>query len=456
MFFVAIKYRTMSLNRYVYTEANLAEAWKSKSKSIQFAGLQKRGQKYYIGEKEVIPKEQVKDFLREYYDDPETGFVGRDRLFAKIYQGYIGVSKLAVQSFLSNSETAQVHQQPKIISASRVHVNTAPMKCWGIDLTFTKALDHDSVITVEKESQILLTVIDQFSKFAWVRLLTNKRAKTVVGALDAIMAAAGAPSIVKTDNGTEFTSGEFKSLCSKYKIKHILSETYSPTQNAIIERFNRSIKMAIYKYQTQYRARLIDADALQKLVSNYNQCQHGTTKQVPATVHVVGDKKIIAATRHQIKQRAEKIVAENTRNFPELKVGSTVRIARRTDGSWRKSRMLSKRGYLVNWFQELYKVSSWTRASPTKASLYTLIGPDGKLIARQFLRHDLLLVDRKQLITDLERGEYVVEAVLGKKVIDGRVKYLCKFVGYRTPEWTSPQKSFQRLIDAYEKAQAKK
>jgi hypothetical protein len=50
---------------------------------------------------------------------------------------------------------------------------------WVIDLTWLKEVDVESLTTVEKESQVVLTVIDCFSKYAWVRILPNKCVKTI-------------------------------------------------------------------------------------------------------------------------------------------------------------------------------------------------------------------------------------------------------------------------------------
>jgi hypothetical protein len=103
---------------------------------------------------------------------------------------------------------------------------------------------------------------------------------------------------------------------------------------------------------------------------------------------------------------------------------------------------------------ELFKVAEITRPTKTKASLYKLLGPDGKLIDRWFLRQDLLKIDSKNLMKELETTEtFVVEKVLDKEVLgDGKVKYLVKWYGYSDKDntWESPQESFQAAIDEYE------
>lgn len=154
-------------------------------------------------------------------------------------------------------------------------------------------------------------MIDQFNKFGWVRLLENKTAATTANAFRDIIKTAGAsPSTVKSDNGGEFTGGEFKALCKEFGMIHIITDTYSPQQNSISERWNKTIKTIVYKYQTQWRVQRIDEPTLQKLVTNYNNCVHGTTKQVPAKLHTAENPGFIKAAHGEIKFRAKKLLEE--------------------------------------------------------------------------------------------------------------------------------------------------
>jgi hypothetical protein len=109
---------------------------------------------------------------------------------------------------------------------------------------------------------------------------------------------------------------------------------------------------------------------------------------------------------------------------------------------------------MKQWLYELFHIATITRPTKTKASLYQLLSPDGKLISRWFLRQDLLKIDPKNLMKELKDTEtFVVEKVLDKEVLaDGKVKYLVKWYGYSDKDnsWESPQESFQVAIDEYE------
>ena len=46
---------------------------------------------------------------------------------------------------------------------------------------------------------------------------------------------------LRTDNGGEFTSAEFKSFCDLHGIKRELTAPYNPSSNGVPERYNRTL-----------------------------------------------------------------------------------------------------------------------------------------------------------------------------------------------------------------------
>ncbi|MCO5569785.1 hypothetical protein L7F22_023500 [Adiantum nelumboides] len=48
--------------------------------------------------------------------------------------------------------------------------------------------------------------------------------------------------VLRTDNGGEYTSSEFKAFCSKHGILMEFTTPYTPAQNGIAERMNRTIQ----------------------------------------------------------------------------------------------------------------------------------------------------------------------------------------------------------------------
>ena len=93
-------------------------------------------------------------------------------------------------------------------------------------------------------NKYVLTFIDDYNRMTWVYFLKNKseafhkfkifrqlvenEVKEKIGTL-------------RTDNGGEFTSNEFKTYCSENGIKRHLTNVYTPQQNGVVERMNHTL-----------------------------------------------------------------------------------------------------------------------------------------------------------------------------------------------------------------------
>lgn len=97
-------------------------------------------------------------------------------------------------------------------------------------------------IRLNKHKYYFVSIIDIFTRFAYVELLSTKSAKETKEALERfrdiychIVIAA------QTDNGSEFFK-EFHEYLETEKIKHIFIYPNSPKLNGVVERFNRTIQ----------------------------------------------------------------------------------------------------------------------------------------------------------------------------------------------------------------------
>ena len=94
------------------------------------------------------------------------------------------------------------------------------------------------------ESQNFLLIIDDFSRLIWVAMLQHK--SDALEAFKKFKALAetekgGKLKAVRTYRGGEFTSTEFSNFCISNGIKRDLTTPYSPQQNGVAERKNRTI-----------------------------------------------------------------------------------------------------------------------------------------------------------------------------------------------------------------------
>jgi len=113
-----------------------------------------------------------------------------------------------------------------------------------------------------------LVVIDEYSRFPEVEIVTSTSAKTVIPRLDAIFARQGIPAVVKTDNGPPFNGNEFKAFSDNLGFKHRRITPLWPEANGSVERFmetlnkhvrvssvdNSNWKTTLHQFLRQYRA----------------------------------------------------------------------------------------------------------------------------------------------------------------------------------------------------------
>ena len=96
----------------------------------------------------------------------------------------------------------------------RVIITGGINNTWSADLVEIPKLSNWN-----KGNKYLLTIIDVFSKYAWVKPLKNKLGKTVTNAFnDVIKESLIIPKYLWTDKGSEFYNQHFKSMMKTYGI----------------------------------------------------------------------------------------------------------------------------------------------------------------------------------------------------------------------------------------------
>lgn len=106
---------------------------------------------------------------------------------------------------------------------------------WSIDFM------HDSLISGRKVR--ILNILDDYNRQALaVKANYSQSGKTVVTTLQEIIHWRGKPAEIRCDNGPEFLSHDFVDYCNTAQIHIKYIQPGKPTQNAYIERFNRSYR----------------------------------------------------------------------------------------------------------------------------------------------------------------------------------------------------------------------
>ena len=85
--------------------------------------------------------------------------------------------------------------------------------------------------------KMFLVLVDSFSKFIDVVPMSTATTTNVIGVLRANFAIFGLPEHIVTDNGTQFTSGEFNEFLKANGVLHTLTAPGHPATNGLAERY---------------------------------------------------------------------------------------------------------------------------------------------------------------------------------------------------------------------------
>ena len=249
-----------------------------------------------------------------------------------------------------------------------------------------------------------LTVIDCFTRFAFVRPLRDKKGVNVLNAFkDILLEAKEKPLMIVCDRGTEFTNKAFIAYCGGEDIKVILPE--SNTHAAFVERFNRTFQNLVRKFCTEFETyRYIDH--VQDIVKSYNLRKHRMIGMSP----LEAEKNPHAAL--VINNLISKQELEIKKKTPDLQVGSHVRIS--------KSKDKFSRGFDEQTQNEIFTIKSISNNK--RKPLYYLTDYDGKEdIQGGFYRFEL---------TPVNINTFRIEKIIKRRKHKGKNYVLVKWLRY--------------------------
>ncbi len=96
-----------------------------------------------------------------------------------------------------------------------------------------------------RDKHYILVAIDRFSKFVTTKLVDAPSTYNVLKFMKAYIATHSAPHTVISDQGSAFTSHEFKSFCSKHTNQQEFSPVNDHRGTGVVERAIRTIKTRI-------------------------------------------------------------------------------------------------------------------------------------------------------------------------------------------------------------------
>ena len=243
-----------------------------------YLGLKKK--RLMMNNKILLPREEIEKCITAFHDGSKGD--GTFKLKSRIACHYFGIGRRVIQRCLNNLESQRQRQ-------CRFD-NKAPLRPVEANLI----MERHQIDIVDLQSlpvningvryRYVLSILDVFSRFLWLRPLPNKNSNTVAKELYRIYLEFGPPKIIQTDQGGEF-KGTFRTLCRMLKTRLIYSRMNHPQSQGKDERSHRTWKEKIrHDIFTNQNEDCNWVDALPVLQRIYNEGRHRTTGVSPYTL----------------------------------------------------------------------------------------------------------------------------------------------------------------------------
>ena len=184
-------------------------------------------------------KESTSKLQREYYDINRISSYGGIGRLTKSTKS----KPEKIKSWLESQDTYTLHKPVRYKFPRRKVIVSGPHQQWQADL-----VDVTNLSSENDGFKFLLTVIDVFSKKAWVIPLKDKKGSTILKAFKSIPEQP--PRNLHTDKGTEFINKYLKTWLEKHQVNFFHTEN-EDIKASIVERFNRTLKTKMWRYFTK-------------------------------------------------------------------------------------------------------------------------------------------------------------------------------------------------------------
>ena len=350
-----------------------------------------------------------------YYSPNGSGsFGGVQRLFKAAKAEGLKVNEKLIQNYLSRQATYTLHKP------ARKNFKRNPTVVGGIDNQWQADLaDMKALSKANSGIKYLLTVIDVFSKYAWVIPVKSKSGSDILKGFRQLLKISKPrkPEKLQTDAGKEFLNKPLQEFFKSNGIHHFCS--HSDKKAAVVERFNRTLKTRMWAYFTARHTKKY-LPKLGDFVNSYNHSFHRSIGMDPINVSTKDEDKI------WLKLYGANSKSKTIKGKPPLD-GKRVRIS--------KVKEIFHKGYLPNWSEEDFVVKSETRKGKPVYKLKDKFGED---IKGEFYPEE---------VQPIEQNEYRIEKVLQKRKAGKGIKeYFIKWKGWPSKfnSWIS-EKDFSIL-----------
>ena len=311
------------------------------------------------------------------------------------------VSRKDVESFLAAQNTYTLHKDKRTNFPRNRIIAIHKDYQWAADLA-----DMASYARQNSGFRFILTVIDVFTKYLWLRPIKNKKPETVRDAFRTIFSGGRQPIKLRTDRGKEFVGKPFTDFLKEHDIVHLLT-TNKTYKAATVERVQRTLKGRMFRYFTRIGSHKY-IDKLEDFVTSYNNSYHRAIKMTPNEA-ISADRKTVFRNLYGV----DSVLDLKSGKQAKLKKGDTVRLA--------YDKGVFDKGY---WHTFTDQTATVKEVINKPLPMYALKDFTGTL-QRHFYNEEL---------QKIPEPAYRVEKVIKTRIRNGKRQYYVKFVGYPSSE----------------------
>jgi hypothetical protein len=167
-------------------------------------------------------KEEKQAIFKEIHKQPVGGHLGMNRTYdrMKLFTSWQGM-KQELEEYIRQCETCQKNKIMQNKTKLPMKIATTPKIVW-------------------EKCAYVLTFQDELSKYTLALPIKQEDAQTIARAfMEEVILKFGIPQMVLTDQGSNFMSEVFTSVCKLLRIKRIKYSAYHPQSNGALERTDR-------------------------------------------------------------------------------------------------------------------------------------------------------------------------------------------------------------------------
>nr|CAD2163108.1 unnamed protein product [Meloidogyne enterolobii] len=189
----------------------------------------------------LIPRGLKNTIIKEFHEDPlQSAHLGLQRTLEKIKRTmyWKGMTKDITEKL----RICEVCQRRKVVGKHLSREEIYPIE--PASRRFDR-INIDLLGPIQKSlrgHQYIFVAVDSFSKWAMAVPIRNQTASTIADIfLKEIVCRFGIPSLIITDQGTQFMSSTFQDLAKSLNFRHQPTTPYHQSANGLVERFNRTL-----------------------------------------------------------------------------------------------------------------------------------------------------------------------------------------------------------------------